>query len=102
VGESRPLKIHFSTLAQANNRQEGGLTMIEKYMEAMAQNRGIVFFRLLGIALVIAGIITAALRVTLAGFTPVLWVLLGICSFLGVICHTLYRIVMSLERKVQD
>jgi hypothetical protein len=76
--------------------------MIEKYMEAMAQNRAIVFFRILGLALVIVGIITAALSVTLAGFTPVLWVLLGICSFLGVICHTLYRIVMSLERKAPD
>jgi len=71
-------------------------------MEAMAQNRVIVFFRILGLTLVIAGIISAALSVTLAGFTPVLWVLLGICSFLGVICHTLYRIVMSLERKARD
>jgi hypothetical protein len=76
--------------------------MIEKYMEAMAQNRVLVFFRILGLALVIVGIITAALSVTLAGFTPVLWVLLGICSFLGVICHTLYRIVMSLEVKAHD
>ena len=76
--------------------------MIEKFMKAMAQNRVIVFFRILGITLVTVGIITAALRVTLAGFTPVLWVLLGICSFLGVICHTLYRIVMSLERKAYD
>ena len=71
-------------------------------MEAMAQNRVIVFFRILGLSLVIVGIIIAASSVTLAGFTPVLWVLLGICSFLGVICHTLYRIVMSLERKVHD
>ena len=76
--------------------------MIEKFMEALAQNRVIVFFRILGIILVTVGIITAALSVTLAGFTPVLWVLLGICSFLGVICHTLYRIVMSMERKAHD
>ena len=76
--------------------------MIEKFMEAMAQNRVIVFFRILGLALVIVGIVTAALSVTFAGFTPVLWVLLGICSFLGVICHTLFRIVMSTERKTHD
>jgi hypothetical protein len=76
--------------------------MIEKFMEAMAQNRVIVFFRILGLALVTIGIVTAALSVTLAGFTPVLWVLLGICSFLGVICHTLYRIVLSLEKKAHD
>ena len=76
--------------------------MIEKFMEAMAQNRVIVFFRILGFTLVTIGIITAALSVTLAGFTPVLWVLLSICSFLGVVCHTLYRIVMSLERKAYD
>ena len=76
--------------------------MIERFMHAMAQNRVIVFFRILGLTLVIVGIITAALNVTLAGFTPVLWVLLGICSFLGVICHTLYRIVMSLEKKTPE
>lgn len=76
--------------------------MIERFMAAMAQNRVIVFFRILGLTLVIVGIIAAALRVTLAGFTPVLWVLLAICSFLGVICHTLYRIVISLERKAHD
>jgi len=76
--------------------------MIEKFMEAMAQNRVIVFFRILGLTLVIAGIINAALSVKLASFTPVLWVLLGICSFLGVICQTLYRMVMSPERKARD
>ena len=73
--------------------------MIEKFMEAMAQNRVIVFFRILGIIMVAAGIVAAALGKTLAGFTPVVCVLLGICSFLGAICHTLHRIVMSLERK---
>jgi hypothetical protein len=76
--------------------------MIDKLMEALAQNRSIFFFRILGITLVIVGIVTAALSVTFAGFTPVLWVLLGICSFLGVICHTLFRIVMSMERRTQD
>jgi hypothetical protein len=73
--------------------------MIEKFMKAMAQNRVIVSFRILGLILVIVGIVTAALKVTWADFTPILWVLLGICSFLGVICHTLYRIVMGLEGK---
>jgi len=72
--------------------------MIEKFMRAMAQNRAIVFFRVLGLLLVMAGIVTAALNAAIAGFTPVLWVLLGICSFLGVVCHTLYRIVMVLEK----
>ena len=76
--------------------------MIEKFMGATAQNRGIFFFRILGSVLLIVGIVTAALRVAFAGFTPVLWVLLSICSFLGVICHTLFRIVMCLERKSPD
>jgi len=76
--------------------------MIEKFMEVMAQNRWIFFYRILGVALLIVGIVTAALSVTFAGFTPVLWALLGIASFLGVICNSLFRVVMSLERRAHD
>ena len=69
--------------------------MIEKFMEAMAQNRWIFLYRILGVTLLIIGIATAALGVTSAGFTPVLWTLLGIACFLGVICNSIFRICLT-------
>jgi hypothetical protein len=32
----------------------------------------------------------------------VFWALLGLASFLGVICNSLFRVVLSLERKPHD
>jgi len=75
--------------------------MIDKLLELTAQKGWIFFLRILGVALVIAGLITAALNVTLAGFTPLLWILLALASFLGVICNSLFRIVIHLEKKIQ-
>ncbi len=61
----------------------------------------IIFLRLLGISLLIVGMLTAALDATYGGFTPILWVLLGIAAFLGVICGELFRILAHLEGKTQ-
>jgi hypothetical protein len=81
---------------------ERGVTMIEKLLELTARKGWIFFLRILGVVLVIAGLITAALNVTLAGFTPILWIVLALASFLGVICNSLFRIVIHLEKKTQD
>jgi hypothetical protein len=76
--------------------------MIEKLLESTARNGWIFFLRILGVALLITGIVTAALGTTLAGLTPVFWALLALGSFLGVICNSLFRIVLNLERKAHD
>jgi hypothetical protein len=73
--------------------------MIGKLLESTARNGWIFFLRLLGVALLVLGIVTAGLGLTLAGFTPVLLLLLGLASFLGVICNSLFRIVLILERR---
>ena len=62
----------------------------------------VLFLRLLGISLLIVGIITAALDATFGGFQPILWVLLALAAFIGVICAELFRIVDLLESKRQD
>ncbi len=76
--------------------------MVKKLVESTSRDGWILFLRLLGVALLVLGIVTSALGVTLAGFTPLLLVLLGFASFLGVICNSLFRIVMILERKLMN
>ncbi len=61
----------------------------------------ILTFRILGLCLVITGLITALLNVTLGGLTPVIWILLGLSSFVGAICNTLFAIRDHLETKDQ-
>jgi len=75
--------------------------MIEKLLASTARSGWIFFFRILGVALLIVGLVTAALDVSLAGFTPTFWVLLAFAGFLGVICNSLFRIVIILERRAQ-
>lgn len=75
--------------------------MIEKLLASTARSGWIFFFRILGVALLIVGLVTAALDVSLAGLMPTVWVLLALASFLGVICNSLFRIVIHLERKTQ-
>ena len=58
-----------------------------------------IFLRLLGIAILIVGIVTAALNVTFGGFAPILWFLLAIVVFMIVICTEVLRIADFLERK---
>ena len=72
---------------------------MEKLLRFTMRPAWIIFLRLLGVALLIVGIITAALNVTFGGFTPVLWLLLAFSAFLGVICGELFRILAILESK---
>ncbi len=61
----------------------------------------ILTFRILGLCLVITGLITALFNLKLGGLTPVIWILLGLCSFVGAICNTLFAIRDYLETKDQ-
>lgn len=45
------------------------------------------------------GIITAALNVTISGFTPIVWFLLSFWSVLVIICMEVTMIRAALERK---
>lgn len=55
------------------------------------------FFWFLGRILLLVGIVTAAIKVTIADFTPMLWVLLGIACLLGMIALGVLRILTQLE-----
>jgi hypothetical protein len=73
--------------------------MIEKFLRTMARNGWIFFLRILGVAALFIGIVTAAFCLSFRGFTPIFWILLGLASFLGVICNSVFRIVLHLEKK---
>lgn len=75
--------------------------MIEKMLTLTARSGWIFFLRFLSVAPLVVGLVTAALAVSLAGFTPTFWVLLALASFLGVICNSLFRIVIILEKRTQ-
>lgn len=55
----------------------------------------------LGKALLIVGIVTAAMNVTIAGFTPVTWLLLALACYSGIICVVTMRILDQLESKAE-
>lgn len=76
--------------------------MIETLLQATARNGWIFFLRILGVALLIVGLVTAGLDISFRGFTPVFWVLLALASFVGVVCNTLFRVVLHLEKKARD
>ena len=57
----------------------------------------ILFFRLFGLCLLLIGVFTAVLNTAINGLTPIVWILLGISSFLGAICNTLFAIREHLE-----
>ena len=60
----------------------------------------ITLFRLLGTLMLIIGVITAILNITIyGGFTPIYWFLLAFSSFIAAICHTLFGIRRILEKK---
>ena len=73
--------------------------MVEKLLNATSKNGWIFFLRILGVGLLIIGIIAAALGVSFRGLTPVFCILLALASFLGVICNSVFRIVLHLEKK---
>ena len=59
------------------------------------------YFGILGDALVIVGIVAAATDVTIAGFTPMLWFLLAIACYLGMIWVVALRILAHLESRTE-
>ena len=56
----------------------------------------------LGVALLIVGIVTAALNKTFAGFTPIIWFLLALACYLGMIWVVLMRMLARLEGETQS
>ena len=57
------------------------------------------YFGGFGDALLIVGIVTAARGITIAGFTPMLWFLLAIACYLGMIWVVALRILAKLENR---
>jgi len=57
------------------------------------------FPRYLAVALLIVGIITAALNATFGGFTPIMWFLLALVDVLIITCHEVMTIRTLLESK---
>jgi len=51
------------------------------------------------VALLIVGIVTAALNLTFGGFTPVMWFLLALVAILIIICSEVTMIRELLESK---
>jgi len=51
------------------------------------------------VALLIVGIVTAALNLTFGGFTPVMWFLLALVAILIIICSEITMIRELLESK---
>ena len=56
----------------------------------------------IGDALVIVGIVTAALNEQLAGFTPITWIVLAMVFYFYFIISIAARIMVSLEGKVKE
>lgn len=57
------------------------------------------FQRVLTVALLIVGIITAALNTAFGGFTPIVWFLLAIVNVLIITCHEVMMVRISLESR---
>ena len=45
------------------------------------------------------GVVTAVLNMTLAGFTPIIWVLISLWALIMIICTEVTQIRESLEKK---
>ena len=56
----------------------------------------------LGDALLIVGIVTAALGTQIAGFTPITWIVLSMVCYLYFIMSIAARIMVSLESKAKS
>jgi hypothetical protein len=57
-----------------------------------------VVLRFLGLCFVVVGVVQAGLGDTWAGFTPVVWFLLAVLAFLGVICNLLAQSIRMRRR----
>ena len=60
------------------------------------------YFGIVGDALLIVGIVTAAMKITIAGFTPTLWFLLAIACYLGMIWVVTLCILARFESRTQS
>lgn len=47
----------------------------------------------------IVGVVTAVLNITLAGFTPIIWLLISLWALVMIICTEVTQIRESLEKK---
>jgi hypothetical protein len=65
----------------------------------MKNEHGWNFLRLMVGALLIAGIVTGALNVTVGGFTPMLWLLLALVLVVIITCHEVLMLRTFLVNK---
>ncbi len=65
----------------------------------MKSKLGHYFPRYLVAVLLIVGIVTAALKATFGGFTPIMWFLLALVDVLIITCHEVLMIRTLLESK---
>jgi len=75
---------------------------MKKLMECMTKPAAIWYFGGLGDALLIVGIITAAIGLTIGGFMPIYWFLLALACYLGMIWVVTMRILARLESKAES
>ncbi len=73
------------------NARKGGVTMNQKLLRNILE--------LLVVALLIVGIVTAALNLTFGGFIAMLWFLLALVAILIIICSEVTMIRELLESK---
>jgi len=75
---------------------------MKKLMDWMTRPACICCLGSLGVALLIVGIVTAAINATFAAFTPIIWFLLALACYLGMMWAVLMRILARLESKTQS
>ncbi|MFC2043111.1 hypothetical protein ACFLUA_03055 [Chloroflexota bacterium] len=49
--------------------------------------------------MLIVGVVTAVLNISLAGFTPIIWILISLWALIMIICTEVTQIRESLEKK---
>ena len=74
---------------------------MENLLSLTSRPGGILFFRIFGLCLLLTGLFTAMFEVNVGGITPTIWILVGLGSFLGAICNTLFAIRKHLETGYQ-
>ena len=75
---------------------------MKKLVECTAKPACLCCLGSLGVVLLIVGIVTAAINATFAAFTPIIWFLLALACYLGMIWVVLMRILARLESKPQN
>jgi len=75
---------------------------MKKLVECTAKPACLCCLGSLGVVLLIVGIVTAAINATFAAFTPIIWFLLALACYLGMIWVVLMQILARLESKPQS